>query len=1408
MAILLLTILMAMAANSNCYWISVRSDCSTNPFCFTLDSLATIGLTSSYNLRLEPGTHYLHRRLAVSFVYYFTMQGTGSTIVCNGSENHWFRFSFINQVSVSGLTFINCSGLNYSSVFNLNIIDSAYFGCRITNCLYIQNSNAIMSNISVRNTIVGYNFFFTSSNVNITNITMTFTNSFISMYFNDQSTAKLQNVFSENSSGIFLQVDNSKLDAKNLLISSKDYFSSKYCEILYTRYSIVTISHSLFKFNCTYEAVLSVHSHLYITNSTFASSLNNAGRFSSNLGLVQSRTALRANSSNITLQRTKFLNCSSKNGGAIEISGNSNLTINLSCFSHNLAELGGAVKADNSLLVVYNTVFTENEAWYSGGAIIAYNATVKLKKCSVVGNKAWTSGGGGMYLYNNTMAHIQETSFVSNVAIYGGALAAYQNSTVESRNMVLDKNSGYAGGPIFMEDNCTFKTSSNLTVQHNLGGIMFIARSYIFFMGHQLFHGNTGSIALSSSEVRIEGTTEISSNSRHRDIPDNRTKLPAYVTYPYTTISLYSSNVYMKGRIEILNNAMGGLGCFESTIEFKGYVILANNSAVPSRQSRVSKGGGIAAYQCVLKYYGTMNVKNNSAIYGGGIYTSSTINQFYSPITDYHYNHAEMGGAMYMDFNSKLIFNHQKASVEDNPKPQLVFIGNEAINLGGAIFVSDESYFGVCNRSNDNIGNPEHECFIQYTDLESDMHSLTTIIKFDNNNATSGSSLYGGLLSRCTLTGNQYLNGMTFFKTITSTDNELTNPIIMSKPMQLCICSDNGVNCSTTNITLEVFKGETIELNLTTIDQVGTSLEADIYGSLSPEGSNVSRVNPGQLLQTLPKYCSLLKYNVHSIQAMEYIQLHPDGPCINEGISKFTVYLNFKPCPHGFQERNSTCKCHESLRHSTCNIDTQSITRRTSDWISYVTNGNKNGLLLHSHCPYDYCYPSTNLITINLNLQDGTDFQCAFNRSGTLCGSCREGLSLVLGNSKCKRCSNVTLLLLLPVALGGALIVILMLVLNLTVEVGLFSGMVMFANIVGINYDIFFSTHLPTYHSTFYISWINLDLGFQTCLFNGLDMYGKVWLEILFPLYLLSLSSVLVTMRHRVSTHWIAKLLRERNPHAVLATILLLTFNKFLILLPRIYSYATLEYPDGEKHMVWLADGSVSYAEGKHVGLLLVGMLLVTYVVLYSTILLSSQWLINSTHVWVQHILSKFRLRRTLEAYHAPYVTGKCSWSGVLVLYRMVVMLIAASTRPGLNHKANLMLFSVTTFFMIAIKDILGRAYLYRKSAMLETMHFAILGFLAITYLYVNEEYVEAIASATTISFATIISIAVITYHIYKTIGELHITKQAATCLSNRSYKNRSEARLQSQDTPITTSDITISSSSTEIITTSFIELS
>ena len=142
---------------------------------------------------------------------------------------------------------------------------------------------------------------------------------------------------------------------------------------------------------------------------------------------------------------------------------------------------------------------------------------------------------------------------------------------------------------------------------------------------------------------------------------------------------------------------------------------------------------------------------------------------------------------------------------------------------------------------------------------------------------------------------------------------------------------------------------------------------------------------------------------------------------------------------------------------------------------------------------------TTDTYATDYGIGNNIDAQCKYNRSGLLCGMCQKGFSLVFGSSKCLKCSNTYLSLLIAFALAGILLVIFLLILKLTVAVGTINGLIFYANIVSVNRAQLFPSG-ETNILTVFIAWVNLDLGIETCFFDGMDAYSKAWLQYAFPI--------------------------------------------------------------------------------------------------------------------------------------------------------------------------------------------------------------------------------------------------------------------------------------------------------------------
>ena len=86
------------------------------------------------------------------------------------------------------------------------------------------------------------------------------------------------------------------------------------------------------------------------------------------------------------------------------------------------------------------------------------------------------------------------------------------------------------------------------------------------------------------------------------------------------------------------------------------------------------------------------------------------------------------------------------------------------------------------------------------------------------------------------------------------------------------------------------------------------------------------------------------------------------------------------------------------------------------------------------------------------------NLQCQYSRSGLMCGQCQQGLSTVFGSSQCQHCSssNYYLFLIIPFAIAGLVLVLLLFTLNLTVTDGDINGFILYINVISINSHVFF----------------------------------------------------------------------------------------------------------------------------------------------------------------------------------------------------------------------------------------------------------------------------------------------------------------------------------------------------------------
>ena len=666
-----------------------------------------------------------------------------------------------------------------------------------------------------------------------------------------------------------------------------------------------------------------------------------------------------------------------------------------------------------------------------------------------------------------------------------------------------------------------------------------------------------------------------------------------------------------------------------------------------------------------------------------------------------------------------------------HPNTRLLLMNNKATHKGGAIYVDS----GEVN------GKERHElCFYQLVGYVVDHMDLPKIIFVNNTAGFAGHSVYGGFDRICYLQTpvRNRLKVDDFF----TISNQSSMSEMATDPDRLCFCHGLVSNCSTSIqvVDLSVHQGQTVQVNAIAVGRNNHYIEhgaspALVIARIDPEYE--TKLSEGQYGQNLENRCSQLTFSVHSSETNVKIQLFVNPRSELAGLLNITIL----GCPFGFQLQDSTypeCVCETIIEESgcTCSIDDLIINCPFEKWIGNVSSQ----AIVHHHCPLDYCISDRNVHVVAINEQ------CAFNHSGLLCGECQPGLSLAFGSSKCKECTNLYILLIFPFALAGLGLVLVLFACNLTVSRGTVNGLVYFANVVQVNSSIFITQNTPQFFAVF-VAWVNLDLGFQTCFYNGMDMYAKAWLQFIFPVYMWLIVAIIVLLSRYSMT--VSRLTRD-NTVPVLATLFLLSYAKLLRAIITAFSFTYLRYPDGTYIPVWLYDGNVPFTKGKHLALFVAALVaMFGFIIPYTLLLVFSPYLQRWSHykllTWVN------KLKPFLDANHGPYKNKIRNWTGIILLVRAVQFICFAANAEG-DPNVNLMvilLIGVTPYLVIWI---FGTVYKSKANSILESAFVILLTTLASASLYIRTTSLDVEGKQTVITsviFAAAFSLflVIIAYH-------------------------------------------------------------
>ena len=970
-------------------------------------------------------------------------------------------------------------------------------------------------------------------------------------------------------------------------------------------------------------------------------------------------------------------------------------------------------------------------------------------------------GPFGVMALSNVEAVVNgDWSFERNLVCLGGSFALDRTELQCRGNLYFIENKGIneinkSTAGLLLYNSATLNLTGNIESSGNEGYIMSVQSisSHIFMIGGMLnLTSNPGGhqgISLTKDSIFTinDGALVVHNNTfRLRIILVDNSELSvsgivSVVNNP-SQIVVYDGKLTLRGDIQFQGNA-GVLYASRSTIDISGNSTFTSNNIEDD-----FKDGTLALIQSTLFLGGTYNFHDN--IYddenGGGIYASVLSTVRFSGTGCFNHNSARYGGALFLDQSSRIEFEKETS---------LHFINNTAVK-GGAIFIGTSLEHTNCSDNRE-------ECLISLQDENNPQVSLI----FQRNKAYPGGSVIHVNFDHIETLKVEYPALIDLNRTITSLTNNSV-PMFTSDSYWFCFCEDDREKCSDRSQNITAFKGKRFSVEVRAIKFYGSNMSEPVrstfessrkqvdIGDLSITASLIG--NDGRLLSVSATECTSINFTVKSSADNEVIIMNV-GDSFFDMEKSLKVNVNLNPfCPDGFpfNEKRDSCVCDESIKNFllSCDVNEHNFQKRIeypAFWMGPANDSIYQGAVnWYDNCPHRFC------------IRNGTftfsdDGICDNNRSGVLCGSCNMNTSLLLGGEICKNCSdNAYLALLVVFVVAGILVVALVFLTQMTVSSGTINGLIFYVNILNSNQAVFLPVGFFRGYIIF-ISWLNLDFGIETCFYDGMNQIAYSGLQFVFPVYIWILAGLIVVLcRYSVQ---VSKFFSTSDPVAVLATIILLSFNSLAQNIISIFYYSTLHNPGNIRTRVWRYDGSVDYASGHHLTLIIVAsVFLLLLLTPYTLVLFSAQVLQKSD--FISKILRRLRLQPFIHAYLIPFKPNHRYWAGLCLLMRAVLLTIFAL---GENIQLNLLVIITACIVAISMFKVTGGIYDKSWIDTLEMSFLVNLGVLAAATSYSLQSSINGhreIATYISISIALLTFVGIIILHIYWRLKKLPMVKE------------------------------------------------
>ena len=741
------------------------------------------------------------------------------------------------------------------------------------------------------------------------------------------------------------------------------------------------------------------------------------------------------------------------------------------------------------------------------------------------------------------------------------------------------------------------------------------------------------------------------------------------------------------------------------------------------------------------------DVKFTNNIGGAVVAIGAGINVHQNASVEFTNNSAELGGALYLS-------GHSWISVSRHV--QVSFINNSARDYGGAIYYLKSGEHDLMSSAN---------CFIRYVEDTVAPYNWTNVtFHFLDNHASTdngGDAIYTTTVIDCAWNGSfSYVNSTTLKNIFLDWPNftfHSNNP----NHTNYIQTAARSIKLSKNISSLSITPGKRFQFPFIAQNDFG-DLTSAIFMIFTGD-KNVSI--PNRVVQT--DGSTLLKTNKTNGSSF-YLEFETVDNRKHVGY----IYVTVANCPMGYILNNDVCECiavHNYEGVAYCNSSKLEIYIQPGYWAGNV----RQGFFSTYACPFSYCIQTNRPTAL-----DDSDILCK-NRTGRLCGECKDGYGLSVGTLECVNCTGshfiAWIILITTTYVPITIVFISLLVLNMNLAVGPIHSFIFFCQVFpAISLD---DNHWGDYSSAITIisdihsAVINImslrfNMYFTTnyCLshsMNNMDYYLLQYASSLYPLGIMAI--ILSIIRYcpgciPVKYFWYAikryvRAIRRRTSiqqtviHGFIA-FLLLTYANFVNISFQILAFAYFEDNTGHHKgvLVPFRQGTMEYFDKHHwpyafiavCFLLIFGILPLLLLILYPVILMIIAyfgWDNTSQVRTLRKWIPLYKLMPVYDTFWSEFKPNCQVFSGFYFLYRFLAFSFSALTPTiyqiyfGISILFMIIMFlhafvqpykkqlyNRVDFFMFAIISIINTLYAYAEFLRTQNVSYSTIE----TYLWIR----------------------------------------------------------------------------------------